>query len=57
MAKIYEEVVVIKLSTLVKDHAETAHGSLASKETLAALEQVAQELVDKSVVVEIELAK
>jgi hypothetical protein len=57
MAKIYEEVVVIKLSKLVKDSDETAAGTLASADAVAALEQVAQELVGSGVVVEIDVAK
>jgi hypothetical protein len=57
MAKIYEEVVIIKLSKLVKDDHGTPAESLASADTVAALEQVAQELVDKGVVVEVELTK
>jgi len=57
MAKIYEEVVVIKLSKLVKDNDETAAGTLASADAVAALEQVAQELVGSGVVVEIDVAK
>ena len=54
MAKIHEEVVVIKLSKLVKESSDSP--SLASAETVAALEQVAQELVGDGVIVEIERA-
>ena len=57
MAKIYEEVVVIKLSKLVKDDQEVTPGDLVSQDTIAALEQVAQELVGKGVIVEIDIAK
>lgn len=57
MAKIYEEVVIIKLSKLVKDDHAAPDAALASADTVAALEQVAQELVDKGVVVEVELTK
>lgn len=57
MAKIYEEVVIIKLSKLVKDDHAAPGEALASADTVAALEQVAQELVDKGVVVEVELTK
>jgi len=53
MAKIYEEVVVIKLSKLVKDDMEST-GTLAGAETIAALEQVTQELVGDGVIVEID---
>lgn len=56
MAKIYEEVLVIKLSKLVKDDQEATQARLASKDTVAALEQVVQELVGDSVVVEVEQA-
>jgi hypothetical protein len=56
MAKIYEEVLVIKMSKLVKDDQDETHGALASKDTVAALEQVVQELVGDSIVVEIEQA-
>jgi hypothetical protein len=55
MAKIYEEVVVIKLSKLVKGDIDVTH-SLASSEVISALEQVVQELVGDSVVVEVESA-
>lgn len=55
MAKIHEEVVIIKLSKLVKD-ADSA-SSIATEDTIKALEQVAQELVGNSAVVEIEIAK
>lgn len=54
MAKIHEEVIVIKLSKLVKDDEEAS--SVVNNETLAALEQVTQELVGNSAVVEIEKA-
>ena len=54
MAKIHEEIVVIKLSKLVKESSDGV--SLASAETVAALEQVAQELVGDGVIVEIERA-
>lgn len=54
MAKIIEEIVVIKFSKIVKDNdSETA---ISSGEILAALEQVTQELVGEGVVVEVEKA-
>lgn len=56
MAKVFEEVIVIKLSKLVKKDAEPEAGSLASEETVAALEQVVEQLVDDGVIVEVELA-
>lgn len=51
MAKIIEDVVIIKFSKLVKDNGSET--SLASEEVQAALEQVAQELVGDSVIVEV----
>jgi hypothetical protein len=54
MAKIHEEVVVIKLSKLVKDD-ETVD-NIATLDIVAALEQVAQELVGTGAVVEAQLA-
>jgi hypothetical protein len=56
MAKVYEEVIVIKLSKLVKSDVEPSAGTLATKETVAALEQVVEELVESGIVVEVELA-
>lgn len=55
MAKIHEEVLVIKLSKLVKNHQDDP-SSMVSEEVLSALEQVAQELVGNDVVVEVEKA-
>jgi hypothetical protein len=55
MAKIVESVVVIKFSKIVKD-AETESSSIVGPDIQAALEQVAQELVGSSVVVEVEQA-
>lgn len=54
MAKIFEEVLVVKLSKLVKD--DTANNSITTDEIQAALEQVVQELVGDGVIVEIEKA-
>jgi hypothetical protein len=56
MAKIYEEIIVIKLSKLVKNDSDATNGTLASDEIVTALEQVAQELVDNGVIVEVEKA-
>lgn len=55
MAKIHEEVIVIKLSKLVKDDAAVGD-LLASQDTVSALEQVAQELAGAGVVVEVQTA-
>jgi purine nucleoside phosphorylase len=54
MAQILEEVVVIKLSKLVKS-GESGE-SVVTPDIIAALEQVAAELVGSSVVVEVEIA-
>ena len=54
MAIIHEEVLIIKVSKLVKDTADQPR--LITADTVAALEQVAQELVGDSVVVEVEKA-
>ena len=54
MAKIVEDVIVIKFSKIVKDSEEGS--SIASSDVQAALEQVAQELIGNGAVVEINLA-
>ena len=53
MAKIIEEAIVIKVSKLVKNGTGE---NIVPDETLQALEQVAQELLGDSVVVEVEKA-
>jgi hypothetical protein len=55
MARVHEEVIVIKLSRLVKDGAEV--DSAVSEELLATLTTVAEELVGSGVVVEAEAAQ
>jgi len=55
MAKIHEEVVVIKLSKLVKDSDNPA--PIATAEVVTALGQVAEELAGSGVIVEVESAK
>lgn len=55
MAKIIEEIIVIKLSKIVKDN-DSASADIAGVEVQAALEQVAQELVGDAVVVEVDKA-
>lgn len=55
MAKIVEDVIVIKLSKLVKDSEKDS--KLSNSEIESALEQVAQELVGEGVVVEVERVK
>lgn len=52
MAKIVEDVLVVKFSKIVKD-SDTDNGGLVNNDIKAALEQVAQELVGESVVVEV----
>ena len=51
MAKIIEDVLVIKFSKIVKD--SDTGSSIAGPDIQQALEQVAQELVGESVVVEV----
>ena len=54
MAKMIEEVIVIKLSKLVRDN--DAADQIVSEDAQAALEQVAQELAGAGVLVEVERA-
>jgi len=53
MAKIVEEIVIIKLSKLVKDDVVSG---IVTDDLQTALEQVAQELVGDGVIVEVEKA-
>jgi hypothetical protein len=55
MAKIIEDVIVIKFSKIVKD-SDSEGSEIAAHDVQQALEQVAQELVGDSVVVEIQRA-
>ena len=55
MAKIIEEVIVIKFSKIVKD-TDSVDNKIAGPDVATALEQVAQELVDQGVVVEVDQA-
>ena len=52
MAKLIEDVIVLKFSKITRDN-DADPESPVNNETLSALEQVAQELVGESVVVEI----
>lgn len=52
MAKIVEDVIIIKFSSLVKDGA-AEQTTCITEEIQAALEQVAQELVSSNVIVEV----
>jgi len=54
MAKIHEEVVVIKLSKLIKDGQDA--GTIATPDLADALSAVAEELAGDGVIVEIEQA-
>lgn len=54
MAKIYEEVVVIKLSKLVKDNDNISE--IANADLVAALQSVAEELAGAGVIVEADKA-
>ena len=51
MAKLHEEIIVVKVSKLLKDN-EPEH-SIMAPETLVSLEAVIQELAGQSVLVEI----
>jgi len=54
MAKIHEEIIVIKLSKLIKDSDQGQ--PIASAETVSALQQVSEELFGNGVIVEVENA-
>ena len=54
MAKMIEDVVVIKLTKLVRDNDPTS--VIVTPDVQAALEQVAQELAGEGVIVEVEKA-
>jgi hypothetical protein len=56
MAKLHEEVVVLKLSKLVKDRS-AGEVYLADNEFCSAIEQLAQELAGEGVIVEVERAE
>lgn len=55
MAKIHEELILIKLSKLHKENQSV--GELAGEDTLANLEEVVQELVGTDIIVEVERAE
>jgi hypothetical protein len=56
MAKIYEEVLVIKVSKLVADK-ESSPKTIISSDVVENIEAVVQELVGEKVIVEIEKAE
>ncbi len=51
MAKLHEEIIVVKVSKLLKDTEEA--GAIMAPETVASLEAVIQELAGSNVLVEI----
>ena len=55
MAKIHEEIVVIKLSKLIKD--SDSGSILANDEFVSALQSVAEELAGAGIVIEAERAR
>jgi hypothetical protein len=55
MAKIYEEVIVIKLSKLVKTDA-ISFDEIATEDVVTALASVVEELTGEGVIVEVEKA-
>lgn len=55
MAKIIEDVLIVKFSRIVKDTTDE-NLTIVGSEIQQAIEQVAQELVDTNVVVEVEKA-
>lgn len=55
MAKLHEELIVIKLSKLVRANDEV--GKIASEEILTTVTKVLEELAGESVVVEVESAQ
>ena len=55
MAKLHEEVVVIKVSKLLKD-SDTSSATILNQETIDSLEVVVQELAGAGTLVEIQTA-
>jgi hypothetical protein len=55
MARIHEEIIVVKLSKLHKE--KESIGTLAGEDTLISLEEVVQELVGSDIIVEVEKAE
>lgn len=55
MAKIQEEIIIIKMSKLVKDSSE--HLPMVNKDLLDALTSVVEELGEPGVIVELDSAK
>lgn len=58
MAKVHSEILVVKLSKLVKDsNKDKEIKSSLTEELIAAVEQIAQELAPDGVIVEVEVSK
>lgn len=55
MAKLHEEIVVIKVSKMVRDN-ETSVDPLLTDDTLSSLEEVVQQLAGTNALVEIQVA-
>ena len=56
MAKIHEEILIIKFSKLVKEDGQPTPIPISSAELIASLSAVAEELVGGGIIVEIEQA-
>lgn len=52
MAKIHEELILIKLSTLTKNNNDEAI-KIVNDEIVSTIEQITQELVDEKIIVEV----
>jgi hypothetical protein len=57
MAQVQEEVVLLRLTKVVKNKDHEDDFLLADNETLYSIEKIAQELLGENVIVEIERAK
>jgi hypothetical protein len=55
MAKLHEEVVILKLSKLVKENS-SEQATLADNDFCTAIEEVAQQLIGENIIVEVERA-
>jgi hypothetical protein len=55
MAKIHEEIIVIKLLKLTKETEQIGIGDIATPEVVQALTSVTEELVGDAIIVEVEL--
>jgi hypothetical protein len=55
MAKIHEEIIVIKLYKLIKETEVIGIGDIATPDVVQALTSVTEELVGDAVIVEVEL--